>query len=144
MTDVPASEILDKIYPILDDPSKEYEETGAGKEVSGLYGSEAMQRALSIDFDGVLHSYTSGWQGHDTIPDPPVSGAVEACERLHEAGWKLYVHTSRSHLKPVQEWLAAYGFPPMVLTRIKPIAIAYIDDRGVRFTDWESVRKLFV
>ncbi len=135
---------LDLDYPILDDPQAAYEESGAGKDVLGLYGSEAMQRALSIDFDGVLHSYTSGWQGHEKVADPPVPGARDACWRLHEAGWKLYVHTSRSKLEPVQKWLAEHRFPPMSLTRIKPIAIAYIDDRAVRFTDWESVRKLFV
>ncbi len=139
-----SAKTLDESYPILDDPSEVFEETGANKDVPGLYGSEGMQRALSIDLDGVLHSYVSGWQGHDNLPDPPVPGAVDACKRFHEAGWKLYVHTSRSHLGPVQKWLAVHGFPPMALTRIKPIAIAYIDDRAVRFTDWETVRKFFV
>ena len=32
---------------------------------------------LALDFDGVLHSYTSGWQGADVISDPPVPGAIE-------------------------------------------------------------------
>jgi hypothetical protein len=103
-----------------------------------------MQRALCIDFDGVLHAYTSGWQGHDKIPDGPVPGAMVACHALAEAGWKLYVMSSRSDLRPVAAWLANWKFPPMVLTRIKPIAVAYIDDRAVRFTgDWPSIRKLF-
>ena len=26
---------------------------------------------LCLDFDGVVHSYTSGWKGADVIPDPP-------------------------------------------------------------------------
>lgn len=33
---------------------------------------------LSIDFDGVIHSYTSRWKGVDVIPDMPVPGAFEA------------------------------------------------------------------
>ena len=31
-------------------------------------------KTVVFDFDGVVHSYTSGWQGEDTIPDPPVPG----------------------------------------------------------------------
>lgn len=31
---------------------------------------------LAVDFDGVIHSYTSGWRGARVILDPPVPGAM--------------------------------------------------------------------
>jgi len=31
---------------------------------------------IAVDFDGVLHSYTSSWKNARTIPDPPVQGAM--------------------------------------------------------------------
>ena len=35
---------------------------------------------ICVDFDGVIHSYTSGWKGIDVIPDDPVPGAIEWLE----------------------------------------------------------------
>lgn len=36
-----------------------------------------MKKTLVLDFDGVIHSYKSGWKGARNIPDPPVPGALE-------------------------------------------------------------------
>src|SRR5690606_19100252 len=40
---------------------------------------------VCVDFDGVLHSYVSGWKGGTVIPDPPVPGAIEWLTKLHES-----------------------------------------------------------
>src|SRR5690606_9529026 len=42
------------------------------------------RKTLAIDFDGVLHAYTSGWQGALEIPDPPVEGAIAWLEAAAE------------------------------------------------------------
>lgn len=67
-----------------------------------------MKPILCLDFDGVLHSYTSGWKGARNIPDPPVPGALEfvvgAITRF-----RVCILSSRSHQwggrRAMQQWL---------------------------------------
>lgn len=66
------------------------------------------KKLLVLDFDGVLHSYGSGWKGARCIPDDPVDGAmaflVEAVKRFDVA-----IHSSRSRYfggrKAMRRWL---------------------------------------
>lgn len=55
-----------------------------------------MKPILCLDFDGVIHSYSSGWKGARTIPDVPVPGAlqfiVEALEHFD-----VQIFSSRSN-----------------------------------------------
>src|SRR3990167_2898149 len=140
-------ELLDQfrkpLFPIVEDPSAQWA-SGPRPDgtYDGLYGKETMQKAICLDFDGTIHAYTSGWQGDDIVHDPPIDGAAEACHALVEAGWKLYVLSSRTNLNPVVDWLIEHQFHPMILTRVKPIAVAYVDDRGIRFTNWSDIRKI--
>lgn len=65
---------------------------------------------LSLDFDGVIHSYTSGWKGPRTIPDDPVPGALEfIVEALKH--FQVHIFSSRSRYlfgrRAMKKWL--YG-----------------------------------
>ena len=52
---------------------------------------------ICVDFDGVLHSYTSGWRGAGNIPDPPVDGALEWLIDAVEGGKvQIAIYSSRS------------------------------------------------
>lgn len=99
-------------------------------------------KTVALDFDGVLHSYTSGWTGYEPT-DPPVPGAKEAVEALLAAGAEVVVFSTRADTQEGAEataaWLAQYGFPEVQVTAMKPKAVAYIDDRAVSFRgDWDD------
>ena len=50
---------------------------------------------LCLDFDGVLHSYTTPWSGAHNIPDPPVKGAMQFLSRA-VTEFEVNVYSSRS------------------------------------------------
>ena len=43
--------------------------------MTGL-NARRMPRTVCVGFDGVIHSYVSGWRGAAVIPDPAVPGAI--------------------------------------------------------------------
>ena len=108
-------------------------------------------KTIAIDFDGVIHKYSKGWCGGE-IYDKPVDGAVEAYCKLIDAGFKVVIFTTRTDFKAVKDWMhkhfdfekhIGHFYEPEV-TNIKPIASVYIDDRGLRFTNWTDVLKYFI
>ena len=49
------------------------------------------KKTVVFDFDGVIHSYTSGWQGIGNIPDPVVPGIQSAISTLRMEGYEVIV-----------------------------------------------------
>ena len=98
-----------------------------------------MARTVVFDFDGVIHSYTSGWKGETNIPDPPVPGIQEALKEIHDAGYEVVVVSTRCKTvlgrMAIENWLDMYGMTQEVdkVCKEKPPAVAYIDDRAIRF-----------
>lgn len=90
-----------------------------------------------FDFDGVIHSYTSGWKGTTEIPDPPVPGIREAIEHIRLAGYRVVVVSARCMNKggesAVRHYLLEHGITVDDVTGLKPAAICYIDDRAIYF-----------
>lgn len=116
--------------------------------------SEKNKPILCLDFDGVIHSYTSGWKGASVIPDPPVEGAIafmlEAL--LH---FDVVIYSSRSKdedgLKAMKAWLYDYGgqtwyespagpgLEDIEFAAEKPAAFLTIDDRAICFSgNWND------
>lgn len=101
------------------------------------------KKTIASDFDGVLHKYSMGWSD-GTIYDVPVEGAREKIIMLLDAGFEVVVFTTRKDKKAIGKWLEHWDFPPLPITNEKIPALAYIDDRALRFTNWEDTVKYFI
>jgi hypothetical protein len=107
-----------------------------------LMKDKKYKATVAIDFDGVIHSYTSGFQGLTTIPDPPVKGGFEFIERCQSQDWQVAIYSTRGKTslgrKAIHKWFLKHGMKEEILSKIviakeKPIAKVYIDDRGWQF-----------
>ena len=92
---------------------------------------------VSFDFDGVIHSYRSGWKGAAVIPDPPVEGIKEVIEQLISDGLCVVICSSRAESfegqAAIAEWLKHYGFPMVQIQARKVPSIVHVDDRTICF-----------
>jgi hypothetical protein len=110
---------------------------------------------LCLDFDGVLHSYASGWKGADVIPDPPVPGALNFIAAAMEH-FTVAIFSSRSNqpggIEAMKEWFRYWSqmqindMPDTPTGELiqwpteKPAAFLTIDDRALTFTGtWPDV-----
>jgi hypothetical protein len=110
------------------------------------------KRTLVLDFDGVVHSYTSGWVQHNVIPDAPVEGAFSFITAALKH-FKIAIFSSRSSktmgIDAMRAWFLKHGFPETLLAELsfptdKPPAFLTIDDRAVTFTGkWPRLEDLF-
>ena len=96
-----------------------------------------MKPVVVFDFDGVIHSYKSGWKGATVIPDPPVPGIDKAIRDIRGAGYYVIVVSSRcatkEGMKSVKRWLNDNHIIVDLVMAEKPPAIVYIDDRAICF-----------
>lgn len=115
------------------------------------------EKSIAIDFDTPLHAYSKGWWTKD-IYDPPTPGAHEAL-RILSSRYGVFILSAR----PVAEIIpwCRKQFPDLRFCRISPKvrywsrkgligvtnrklpALAYIDDRAIRFTNWQDITNYF-
>ena len=108
---------------------------------------------IAVDFDGVLHSFTSGWDGTQKILDPPNDGAIAWLQTVLEDGrFEVYIHSCRCWTPEgkaaMYGWLAKNGIKQKLLEEIiladrKPHARVFIDDRVIQFVGrWPTLNDL--
>ena len=108
---------------------------------------------IAIDFDGVVHGNSKGFHG-GTVYDSPIPGSIEAIKELSKK-YTIILFTAK--VKPdrplvngktgeelIWEWLKQYNISQYIkeITCEKPRAVVYIDDRAIRFEDWNSTLKI--
>lgn len=114
----------------------------AAVELAEQHGIWRTRRTVCLDFDGVIHSYRSGWCGAEVIPDPPIHGTRDAIARLRKEH-RVVIHSARCRdeagVAAIEAWLAKHGIEVDEVCRHKPPAMVYVDDRAVSFRgDWED------
>jgi hypothetical protein len=101
---------------------------------------------LLLDFDGCIHSYKSGWQGVDKIPDPPVPGVFRWIENALRY-FDIHVYSSRSSdplgRKAMYDYIRNHTITSLVddltFTSEKSRAFITIDDRCTCFNGrWDD------
>jgi hypothetical protein len=94
------------------------------------------KQTVIFDFDGVINSYTSRWQGADVILDPPVVGIKEAISEIRKH-YRVVVVSSRCYqsggIEAIKVWLEKYGIRVDDVTDEKPPAVVIVDDRAITF-----------
>lgn len=104
---------------------------------------------LGIDFDGVIHKNSKGYYD-GTIYDEPIEGVHEALKTLSEK-YTLILFTTKAKpdrglingrhtVELIWEWLKKHNLDQYIskVTSEKPRAVVYIDDKAVRFNNWEQ------
>jgi hypothetical protein len=107
---------------------------------------------LCVDFDGVIHSYTTPWKGIDVIPDPPVPGALQWLAKATEY-FVVTIYSSRSMtpdgINAMIVWMERHAqdefhhvraaLRQVVYAAEKPAAFLTIDDRALTFNgNWSA------
>lgn len=115
---------------------------------------------ICFDFDGVLYTYESGWQGLTYLPDPPVEGALDFMRDCFARDWKVAIWSMRTAdddylmgdnqlgyyfdgsralaIEAIQRWLLYWGLEPDLVAKIEfPFGkcnyTLIVEDRGFRF-----------
>lgn len=129
------------------------------------------KQTIALDFDGVIHAYSKGWQD-GAIYDAPVPGSLETISLLLARNYAVFIHSARPP-RQIKRWLAKQAlydgcvpdfFPLKIvpfwyrfwdrshilgITNRKMAAAIYIDDRAYLFrtpdaaAHWVELESMF-
>ena len=117
------------------------------------YVKHSEKNTIALDFDGVIHKNSNGF-GDGTIYDEPLDGALDSIRKIKSKGFDIVIYTCKANSKRplihgktgidlIWEWLKEHGVNQYIddIVSEKPNAICYIDDKGVRFENWDKTMR---
>jgi len=119
------------------------------------------QKTIAIDFDGTICRKQK--YGDGTIWQTANTGAQGVIQDFKKDGYRIVVYTVRLSPDKVKactregksieleekkgricEWLNNRKIPYDDVVGYKPEAMAYVDDRAIRFTNWHDISNYFI
>jgi histidinol phosphatase-like enzyme len=110
---------------------------------------EESKKVVALDFDGVIHNDSKGFFD-GTIYGNPIEGTEFALKYLSER-YKLVIFSCKSNperplvenktgTELIWEWLEHHNLKQYISYVVwgKPNALVYIDDKGLRFSNWSQ------
>ena len=111
---------------------------------------EEDKNTIAVDFDGVIHKNSKGFSD-GTVYDEPVEGVKEGLEYLSKS-YKLVIYSCKASndrqlvngktgSELIYDWLVKYKLDSYIhdIVYEKPNAKYYIDDKAIRFLNWQMV-----
>src|SRR3990167_2021033 len=117
------------------------------EEISEIMKDVRNGKIICIDFDGTICKQQSFGDG--LIHEKPKENVKEALTKLKNNNYKIVILTTRLNpslegdvqLKKqrLEAWLKQYQIPYDEITNNKPRAKIYIDNRAIKFNDWDQI-----
>lgn len=96
---------------------------------------------IIIDLDGTICTEE---KTYSRSLAKPIEGAIDNINKLYDEGNIIIIYSSRSWMEfeMTNHWLKTNGVKYHQLVLGKPIGDVWIDDRAIRFDNWENVMKI--
>lgn len=98
---------------------------------------------IAIDLDGTIHDPFNRLPGYKM--GQPIQGAAQAIKQLRDAGHEVIIFPTwadnQQRRQAIVNWLTYFQVPFDDITSVKPDAGAYVDNRAIRFINWEQTLK---